>query len=98
QLASFTIAPPTVNGGATATGTITLATPAPSPAGTTVFLTSFDPNVSVPLQVTIPANQRSATFPITTLPVTDRVTATIEADLNGDSLQATLNVVPSTLV
>src|SRR5262249_24427573 len=97
-LIGLPIKPPTVTGGATAVGTITLGAPAPSPARTTVHVAGDDPNVTVPLFVTVPANQRSATFQITTVPVTTPETATIQAILGNNTVSATLTLVPSTLV
>ncbi len=91
-LASISFTPDTVQAGATATGTITLQSPAPA-AGVTVELFSTNPTAaSVPETVTVPFNQTSVDFDVTTHAVTVTSHATIRARLAGVSLFATTPV------
>ncbi len=65
-LASLTLNPSTVAGGATSTGTVTLERAA-RPGGVPVQLASYNSAIaSVPFSVTVPENATTATFPITT--------------------------------
>ncbi len=81
-LSSVTVNPPTVTGGSTATGTVSLTGPAPS-AGLVVSLSSDKPDIvafvldirrpmpipAAHLQVTVPAGATAANFTVTTKPV-----------------------------
>ena len=65
-LSSFTVSPATVNAGTTATGTITVPSPAPA-GGVFVNLSSRQPgSASMPPNVTVPEGATSVTVPITT--------------------------------
>jgi hypothetical protein len=67
-LASFKVSPTSVQGGTSATGTITLPGPAPA-GGTSVSLASRLPGAaSVPASVLVPAGATSASFTVTTFP------------------------------
>jgi len=67
-LTSLTVSPTTVGGGSSATGTVRLASPAPS-VGVAVNLWSNLPlTASVPASVTIPGGATSASFTVTTFP------------------------------
>ena len=92
-LNQLTVSPTTVDGGAAATGTITLSTAAPS-GGLPVTLASNNNSVSVPPTVWVPAGATSVTFPITTSIVSTSTKATITGTLGSSSLTAnlTLNV------
>lgn len=93
-LQSLSILPATVSGGNRATATITLNGNAP-PAGSTVILRNSDPNLAtVPATVRIEPNVRSATFEVTTRPVTSRKGVSITAILGNTSRMTTLTLVP----
>jgi hypothetical protein len=77
-LESFTL-PTSMEGGASATGTINMAGPVDT--ATTVNLDSTSGILSVPGTVTIPAGSASATFPITTERSSENGTANITAIL-----------------
>ncbi|HYK00775.1 MAG TPA: Ig-like domain-containing protein [Thermoanaerobaculia bacterium] len=78
-LASVTVAPASVEGGATANGTVTLAEVAPA-SGATVSLFSSDVSLAtVPATVVIPAGSIDAPFSIATSKVGASATATITA-------------------
>ena len=73
-------------GGTPALGTVSVTIPAPA-SGAVVTLASSDPAVaSVPATVTIPAGSTSATFTITTQPVTSTTTVSFTATLNGQTM------------
>ncbi|MEW6721532.1 MAG: polysaccharide deacetylase family protein [Thermodesulfobacteriota bacterium] len=89
---SVTIDPPTVTGGSSAIGTVTLIDPAPQ-GGATVTLDSGDPSiVTVPSIVTIPAGSIFSTFPIFTAPVAGSVTVSIVAGYGGYTWTSALTV------
>jgi hypothetical protein len=94
-LTSVTVSPTSVTGGTQAIGTVTLTGPAP-PLGATVSLNSNNATiVTVPSTVTIPANMLSASFAITTAPVTATKSVTVSAKYGGGTQKATLTVTPS---
>lgn len=76
-LASVTVGS-TVPSGTTASGTVTLAAPAPA-GGVRVQLTSNSSSAAVPKWLTIPAGQSSAPFTITTQTVENSSVATVTA-------------------
>ena len=92
-MSGFSISPSTVSGGGNATGTVTLAQPAPS-AGALVNLTSGSSTATVPASVTIPAGQTTATVPISTSAVSSSTTAVITAT-SANAIPATLTINPS---
>src|SRR5712664_3508510 len=70
SLASFTLNPPSVTGGAVSTGTVILNVAAPA-GGTVVTLFSGNPFVAtVPVSVTVPAGATSGNFTVSTSSVT----------------------------
>ena len=78
QIAAITVSPSTVNGGATAQGTVSLDTGAPA-GGVVVQLSSSNPNVAnVPATATIPAGLVESTFNITTTQVASSTVATLQ--------------------
>jgi hypothetical protein len=84
-LASLTLNPSSVTGGAASTGTAIITGPAPS-GGAAVSLSSNYPAVAtVPAGagVLVPAGQTSASFSITTQPVTSPTSVTISASYGG---------------
>ena len=92
--ASLYLAIPELVGGAGALGTVNLAAAAPV-GGLTVSLTSGNPAVaSVPASIVVPANARSANFPITTTVVPDTALQLITASFGAETLQNSLTVDP----
>ena len=94
-LAAISVSPTSVPGGTGATGTVTLSAPA-RPGGVVVVLSSYDPAVSVPASVTVPAGATSTTFPVTTSSVSTTVEAILSglADNTGFSRTCGLTVTP----
>ena len=90
-LERLALAPPSLPGGQTSVGTLTLTFPAPA-SGVVVTLASDNPAATVPATVSIPAGGTTATFTITTTPVPQTVVATITATLAGLSQKAKLEV------
>jgi hypothetical protein len=91
-LVGLTIAPPLVNAGGGATGTVTFDHPAPA-AGVTVTLTSSSPFVVVPASVQVQAGATTATFNITTTTAaTNTVTVTVTAAAGNVQQTAQLTV------
>ncbi|HZP81421.1 MAG TPA: S8 family serine peptidase, partial [Chthonomonadaceae bacterium] len=91
SLASVTINPTSVQGGASATGTVTLDSAAPS-GGASVTLSDNSAAASVPGSVTVAAGATSASFTISTSSVTANTTATITATYSGASKSAALTI------
>ena len=81
SLSSVSISPATVVGGASSTGTITLNGNAPT-GGAVVSLSETNAAATVPASVTVAAGQKTATFEITTVPVTSTTTGTISGSYN----------------
>jgi uncharacterized protein (TIGR03790 family) len=92
---SFTIAGRVaVVGGASTTGTVTLAAVAPQ-GGASVALSSNSPSlVTVPASVTVPEGVRSANFAIGTQAVTDLVITTLTANFGATSLSNSMSLYP----
>jgi len=91
--ATVTVAPDTVVGGATATGTVTLDAPAAA-TGVVVTLASNNASATVPASITVPAGQSTGTFPITTLASPKQILATITATINGAASTTSLTINP----
>lgn len=81
---TLSVAPASVPGGGTATGTVTLSGPAPA-GGASVSLASSDLAAQVPSVVTVPAGGSSASFPIPTLPVSAEFPVSLTASYGGGS-------------
>jgi hypothetical protein len=92
-LASVTLNPTSVTGGASSTGTVTLSAAAPS-GGAVVTLSSGNPAATVPASVTVPAGSTSTTFTVTTSGVASQTSAVITATY-GVSGNATLTINPA---
>jgi LmbE family N-acetylglucosaminyl deacetylase len=93
-VSSVTVAPPTVGGGNSTTGTVTLSGPALA-GGAVVTLASSSPAVAtVPASVTVPAGATSASFPITTQPLTSPVSVTLSASYVGQTSTVSVRVAP----
>ena len=94
-LSTFSTNPSTVVGGDASSGTVVLSVGAPF-GGALIALSSSNPAVaSVPATVLAPDNSFTATFTITTFPVTASTTITITAAYNGTTRTATLTVTPN---
>lgn len=98
-LGTLTVAPTSLVGGASATGTVTLTTPAPN-GGLAVALTSSNAAATVPSEVTVPQGATRADFPITTRSVADTTAVTVRASHLGTERTANLTLlrVPSNLL
>jgi hypothetical protein len=96
-LQSLSLAPSDVGGGNSSTGTVTMNGPAPM-GGAVISLSSNNAVAgSVPASVTMAAGATSASFAVTTSPVTAPTNATISASYNGITENALLGVESSTL-
>jgi len=89
-VSALTLSPTSVMGGTSATGTVTLASPAPA-GGAGVFLSSSNASASVPPSVVVQGGQTSASFTITTSAVSATTSAVITAQYSG-SATATLTI------
>src|SRR5207248_2840902 len=93
-LASMTLNPATLTGGANSTGTVTLSAAAPA-GGAVVALTSSNTNAAtVPPSVTVAAGATTATFTVATKIVTVGTVAIITPTYNGISKAVGLVVNP----
>lgn len=91
SLSSLTLNPTMVQGGGSATGTVTLTGSAPT-GGTQVSLFSDASAATVPSTVTVPAGQSSATFTVSTSSVSASATANITATIGSVSRSAALQI------
>ena len=95
ELAGLTVSPTGVPGGTSAIGTVTLTGPAASP-GAVVTLSSGSPSqASVPATVTVPTNQLSAMFLITTALSSVVASIPITASYGGTSIWVDFRVTPT---
>jgi hypothetical protein len=92
-LASLTVSPTSVGGGATATGTVRLTGSAPV-GGVVVSLRSNNAAASVPASVPAPAGATTIDFANATTPVASAEQVTISATFNG-SRNAFVDVAPA---
>jgi Putative Ig domain len=93
-LTGVSVNPANVTGGSSATGSVSISPAAPA-AGAVVTLASSQPDVAaLPSSITVPAGQTSATFAVTTQPVTSSFTVVITATL-GEERFAFLSVGPA---
>src|SRR5262249_678056 len=93
-ISSLTLNPTSVVGGNPSTATVTLSAPAPC-SGVEVFPSSSSLAASVPGIVTVPAGATSASFTVSTTPVTGSTSATISLFCGGTvAKSATLIVTP----
>src|SRR5438874_4237509 len=92
-LSSVTLSPSSVNGGSSATGTVTLSAATPS-GGATVNLSSNSAAVTVPSSSTLATRPTSATFPVNTSAVSASTPVTISASYVGVTMTASLMVKP----
>lgn len=97
QIQSLSFNPTSVIGGTSSTGTITITRSAPA-GGITISLgVQQGGPASVPATVVIPAGQTSATFSVTTSPVSAAASSTVTASYQGSSKSASIVVNPPTL-
>lgn len=90
-LTGLSIMPAVIVGGQPATGTVTLSGPAGS-GGAVVSLSSSTQTVGVPATVTVQAGANSATFAVTTSPVTAASCGIVTATMSGVNETARLIV------
>jgi hypothetical protein len=93
-LAGVSASPASVTGGGSATGTVSLTSAAPA-AGAVVGLSSASNAVGVPANVAVAAGATSATFAITTSPVTTITIATLSASYGGATRTTSFTVNPA---
>jgi hypothetical protein len=94
SISALSVDPSQVSGGATSTGTVTLAFPDPGP--TNVLLFSGDTSVAtVPSSVTVPAGAQTATFPISTNAAAPPTIVQITAWTGNTPRSANLSVNPA---
>ena len=93
---SMAMAPASVTGGVSSTGTISLVSPAPT-GGISFALSSSSSSASVPAQVTVPVGKSSITFVSTTTAVDSTTTAQIVASYQGSAVIANLTINPASL-
>src|SRR5205085_12021415 len=85
---SSVVTPSTISGGSVASGTVTLTGPAP-PGGALVLLNTNEPAlVTTPASVTVAAGATTATFTVTTRPVTAPILVFIDASYGSVALFA----------
>lgn len=89
--------PKSLAGGATGSGTVTLAGTAPS-SGLVVALDAGGGVATVPASVTVPAGKTSATFAISTSPVSTASSTTISATYKGVTKTGIVSVVLPTVL
>src|SRR5262249_35220645 len=92
HLAGVEVSPVSIVGSMTAKGIVGLDAPAPRPVE--IELECTNPAASVPSKVTIPAGKKSATFPITTVPVSDATFGRVIATEGSCSTVAGFFVIP----
>lgn len=92
-LNGLTLNPTSLGGGATSTGTVALSGPAPA-GGLKVNLTSSQAVASVPKSITVQAGSTGGTFAITTVRVTQPISATIKATQGTSAVTAKLAINP----
>ena len=94
RITGVSVAPTTLTGGAPAVGTVTLDSPAATPAGLVVTLAGSDPAATLPATVLVPQGAATATFPVTTTVVLAPVADTLTATLDGISKTTLLAIQP----
>jgi hypothetical protein len=95
RLNAFTVAPDAIEGGSGAAGTVTLSDLAPA-GGFPIRLINNSQLVRMPDSVTVPGQQRSATFRITTEPVSEDTAVELSASDGERTLVAPLKVLAPT--
>jgi len=90
-ISSLSLRPTSVQGGLSSQGTVTLDSVAPA-GGAILTLFSTSNAVGMPATVAVPEGETSASFAITTSPVTSTTTAPITASVGSSSRQAVLTL------
>jgi uncharacterized protein (TIGR03437 family) len=92
RITGWSVAPTTVTGGQSSTGTVTINAPAPA-GGLVINLSSNNAAASVPPSMTVPAGQTSATVAISSFGVSSQTTAILTAS-SANVLSAPLTINP----
>jgi hypothetical protein len=90
-LTTVSVQPATVLGGGSSTGYVSLDYPAPA-GDADISLSSSDPSVQMPATMTVETGQTTATFPVTSSPVSNDIQVTISAAYNSVIRTTTLTV------
>jgi hypothetical protein len=96
-LSSISLSPETVVGGSPSTGTVTLSGPAPLGGALLTLFSSNTTAAQVSASVTVPGGASSASFSVTTSPVSSNVKPTISAAYRGTNVSARLTVMAPVL-
>jgi hypothetical protein len=96
SVSSVTVAPTTVTGETSSTGTVTLNGPA-GPSGAIVALSSTTSEAAVPSSVKVVAGASAAIFTVNTVAVSSSGVATIGASYNSSSASSGLTLSPASL-
>ena len=91
-LKSISLSPTSVIGGNASTGTVTLNGPAAAGGSVVTISSSNSAKASAPANVTVAAGATSATFAVTTVPVSGSASVKISASFNGATQNANLTV------
>ena len=91
KVQSVVVDPSMVVGGNTVEGTVTLTSKA-GPGGYVVALSSDNPLITVPAEVTVAEGQASATFPVDFAVVSDDSNGVLTAQLNGSTKTSNVTV------
>ena len=94
---TMTIVPTTIKAGQTATGTVTLNTPAPVGGSTIALASATAASATVPATVVVPAGATSATFTVTGVNLAASGSSVISATYNTDVHNVTVNVTAAAL-
>ena len=97
SLASLSLNPSSVVGGSSSTGTVTLTGPAPG-GGAVVSLSSDNTSAAtVPASVTVAGGASSATFPLTTVAVSNSIAVNVSGVYAGITKTSSLTVNPASI-
>ena len=91
KVAALDVTPSTVIGGNSSVGTVTLTSKA-APGGYVVALSSDNPAITVPAEVTVAEGETTATFPVDYDVVADDSNGVVTAQLNGSSKTSNVTV------
>jgi hypothetical protein len=91
-VASVTLNPASVTGGATSTGTITLSAPAPSGGAAVALVSANTGAAALPASILVPAGSTTGTFTVTSKIVAASTNVAISATYGGSTKSATLTV------
>ncbi len=95
-VSSVSVAPGSVTGGSSSTGTVNLSGQA-GPSGAVVSLSSTTSEAAIPPTVTVLAGNNSATFTVNTTAVSSSSVATLSASFNGSKETTALTLTPAVL-